>query len=445
MLNMNNKIVLITPKNPIWTGAVTLPLNLAYLAAVLEMDSHKVECIDMCINPNKNIKNHIENCDFVGISSCTPSIKEAWKLAKIAKECGKTVILGGPHPSAMPEESLRKKFIDIIVRGEGEETIKEICSNKKLRNILGISYKNNGKIIHNPPRPFIKNLDSLPFPARHLFDLKKYHSELHRNKIIGDILTSRGCPYNCNFCYKAVFGRVYRVRSPENVVQEWKEMIDMGIKEIGIIDDNFSVNWERAIKICNMIINQGLRIDWSATGGLRVDSVSKKLLLIMKKSGCYRIAFGAESGSQFILDKMGKNCTLGQIRNAVSLAKEVGLEVVLFFMIGNLYENEKTVQQTIDFAKELDSDYVQFTVATPYPGTQLYKTIKREGKFLVKNWEEYGSYEGKAYFEHNEINKNFVEKMYRKAYREFYLRPKIILRYLKKRNLGILKGLRFLI
>jgi len=444
-MNEKKKVLLISPRNVAWTGAVTLPLNLAYLASSLEQEEHEVKCVDMRINPDIDIRKEIRDFDIVGISSCTPSIKEAWRIAEAAKKEDKTVILGGPHPSALPEESLQKSYVDIVVRGEGEETIKKICRGADLKDIKGISFKKNNRIIHNESRPLIKDLDLIPFPARHLFDLKKYHSALHKNRIIGDILTSRGCPCNCNFCYKAIFGRFYRMRTPENVIQEWKEIIDMGIEEISLMDDNFSVDQERASKICNMIMDKGLKIDWNATGGLRVDCVSKNLLAIMKKSGCYRIAFGAESGSQFILDKIGKNIKIRQIKNAVKLAKKIGLEITLFFIIGNLYENEKTMQQTIDFAKELDPDYVQFTVATPYPGTQLYDAVKKEGKLLVTNWEEYGSYEGKAYFEHNELTKELVERMYRKAYKEYYLRPKIMLRYLKKHRLSILNGLRFLV
>jgi anaerobic magnesium-protoporphyrin IX monomethyl ester cyclase len=377
----------------------------------------------------------------MGISSCTPSIKEAWRLVKIAKDLGKTVVLGGPHPTALPEESLSKD-VDVVVRGEGEETIREICSGKPNKNILGISYRDKGKIVHNENRPFITDLDSIPFPARHLFDLRKYSPEFHRHKFVGDIMTSRGCPFNCNFCYKAVFGRQYRTRHPKNVVDEWKIMInDIGYDEIGIIDDNFSANEERAIEICDLICKNNLKVDWCATGGLRVDSVSRRLFEAMKKSGCYRIGLGVESGSQYILDKVGKCTKLDQIRNAVKMSKEFGFETYLFFMIGNL---EETVQQTIDFAKELDGDYTQFTVATPYPGTRMYDEIKKEGEFLVTEWDMFGSYEGKAYFEYKGITSDFVNKMYKKAYRDFYLRPKIMVRLLRKHGIGTIKGLRLI-
>lgn len=439
------KVILVNPKNVAWTGALTLPLGLAYVASSLEQDKHEVKCLDLNTNPNADVKKEIESFDVVGIPAATPSIKEAWKIAEIAKNAGKKVVLGGPHPTAMPNESLETGFVDFVVRNEGEETMKKICKGMNPKDILGLSYKEKGKIVENPQAPFIENIDALPFPARHLFDLKRYHSEFHKNKIIGDILTSRGCPYNCNFCFKAVFGRKYRMRSPENVVEEWGRMLEMGVEEIGIVDDNFNVNKQRAIKICNMIIEQDLKVDWGCTGGLRVDSASKDLFEAMRKAGCYRIALGVESGDQDVLNKVvGKGITLDQVRNAVKLAKEVGFETTLFFIIGNLYETEKTMQKTIDFAKELDPNFVQFTIATPYPGSQLYDTVKKEGKFLTTKWEEFGSYEGKAYFEHNGLKKELVEKMYKKAYWNYYVRPKIILRYLMKGDFSIIKGIRFL-
>ncbi|MFH1473787.1 MAG: radical SAM protein [Candidatus Aenigmatarchaeota archaeon] len=438
------EILLVMPKNPVFAGSNTLPVGMAYLASSLEKEGHEVECLDFRVEQNKNMRNVVKDFDLIGISSCTPSIREAWKLASIAKRYGKPVVLGGPHPSALPIESLKNKSVDIIVRGEGEETFKEICNGKKKKDILGISYKKGKRIVHNPNRPFIKDLDSLPFPARHLFKFREYRSEFHRHNVVGDILTSRGCPFNCNFCYKAVFGRQYRVRSAKNVVREWKDIINMGYEEIGIIDDNFSVDQKRAIDICNMITKQKLNVDWTATNGLRVDSVSADLFKAMKKSGCYRIALGVESGSQYILDKIGKCTNLKLIRNAVKLAKKFNFETYLFFMIGNLYETEETVRKTIEFAKELEGDYTQFTVATPYPGTRMYDIIKKEGEFLVNDWEKFGSYENRAYFEHGGINAGFVEKMYKKAYREYYLRPRIMWKYLKKHNFGILKGLRFL-
>ncbi len=437
------RILLMMPKNPVFVGSTTLPLGLAYLASSLEKDGHEVECLDLRIN-TISVSNVLDRFDMVGISSCTPSIKEAWKLAKTAKNKGKTVILGGPHVSALPEESLNKN-VDVVVRGEGEETIREVCNGTSLQKILGISYKKGNKIIHNPDRPFIQNLDKIPFPARHLFDVRRYVPEFHRHKFVGDMMTSRGCPFNCTFCYKAVFGRKYRVRTPKNVVDEWRIMInDFGYEEIGIIDDNFSANQQRAIDICNLLVKEKLNIDWCATGGLRVDCISRKLFSAMKKSGCYRIGLGVESGSQFILDRIGKGTRKEQIRKAVKVAKDYGFETYLFFMIGNLYETEKTIQQTIDFAKELDGTYTQFTIATPYPGTQMYETIKREGKLLVRDWSHYASYERKAYFEHQGVDSQFVDRMYKKAYRSYYLRPKIAFRLLKKHGLGVLKGFRLI-
>lgn len=436
------KILLINPKNVTWTGGTTLPLGLGYLASVLEYENHEVKCVDMQVSLSVDIEKEVKNSDVIGISACTPNIKEAWKIAKLAKD--KIVLLGGPHPTAMPEESLSKESVCVVVRGEGEETIREICKSTRFEQISGISYKKNGKIIHNPERPFIKNLDNIPFPARHLFPIEKYRAKMHRRKNVGNILTTRGCPCDCNFCYKLVFGRDYRVRSAENVIEEWEQMLEMKIEEINVTDDNFTVDKERVFQICEHIIGKKLNIPWTVSAGLRPDFISKEILEIMKRSGCYRVAFGAESGSQTILDKTGKRIKLEQIRKAVELAKSVGLEVTLFFMVGNLYENRETIQETIEFAKKLNPDFVQFTIATPYPGTKMRETIKKDGVFLINDWEKYGSYEGRAYFEYKEIKKEIVESMYRKAYWQYYLRPNIILKYLMRFNFDMLKGVKLL-
>jgi radical SAM superfamily enzyme YgiQ (UPF0313 family) len=435
------RILLIMPRShKIFTPAEKIPLGIAYIASTLEKEGHAVKCADMSLDSTIPIERYMEEAELIGISCNTPNVKEGWRLAEIAKEKGKTVIFGGPHPTALPEETLQNGA-DIIVRGEGEITMKEICEGKKLENILGISFKHNGHIIHNQNRPFIQDLDSLPFPARHLFNYRKYRVNLHRHSYSEELMTSRGCPFGCNFCQKVIFGRNWRFRSPKNVVEEWKLLLnEFGYEELGMADDNFTADPNRAKKICQMIIDQNSITDWTTLNGIRVDTASKDLFEIMKKSGCYRVAFGVEAGSQDMLEKINKKITLEQVRNAVKLAKETGFETVLFFMVGNLYETEKTVQKTIDFAKELDPDYAQFNIAAPYPATELYEVIKKEGKFLITDWDAYGSFETRNYFEHGQIKGDFAARMQKKAYRTFYFRPKIILRTLRRDGTDSIKN-----
>jgi radical SAM superfamily enzyme YgiQ (UPF0313 family) len=440
------KITLINPSPEIWIEARTLPLGLAYIAATLEKEGHKVEVIDLTIE-----KREPDDPDLVGITATTPLIHEAWEIAKRVKEAGALTVLGGPHPSSLPGESLSKPYVDFVVRGEGEITMKELCrtleakgiserkksSEHLLKGIKGISYRKEGKIIHNPDRPYLKDLDSLPFPAYHLFPpLKDYTSPqpLLGGRIpAANIITSRGCPYNCNFCYKGTFGNFWRARSPENVIEEWSYLIrELKVKEIGIQDDLFNLDRERCLKICRLIRKERLNVPWSTPNGLRADRVDKELLLEMKRAGCYRVAFGVESGDQGILDRIGKKIFLEKIKEAFRLTKEVGLKTIAFFMMGNLGETRETMEKTIKFARELKPDYAQFSAATPFPGTALYQEIKEKGKFLIEDWKEYSQFESTSYFEYEAINQELVEEMLKKAYRQFYLRPGYLLRFLLK-------------
>jgi len=437
------KVLLINPKNTAWSsGTSTLPLGLAYIASTLMADNHEVDCVDMQLEPAADVQKMIRAHDIVGITACTPSIKEAWELARLARAENKTVVLGGPHVTALPGESLENGRSDLVVRGEGEITMKELCAGTEPGAIAGLSYRSGGEVFHNPPRPAVRTLDGLAFPAREKFKYKNYRSGFHKKTLVGSILTSRGCPFDCNFCNNLVFGRIYRTRSPENVVEEWALMAAQGFEEISVTDDNFTADPGRVLDICGALTAKGLNLPWTASGGLRVDMVSEEMLSAMKRSGCYRVSLGAESGSQRILDTIGKGIRVQQIRDAVKLSKKAGLETIVFFMVGNPGETSEDVRMTIDLARELSPDFVQVTVAVPYPGTRLYETIKKNGRFIVDDWAEYGSYAGKAYFEYGTINGSFVEKMYKKIYRDYYLRPGVILKLLARYNFRLLKFLK---
>lgn len=430
------KALLVNPPMNIFNTRMTLPLGLGYIAAVLEKEGNDVKILDMTVEEisDNKLRNAIGNADFVGVTSTTPTINNAWKICKMAKEEGVMSILGGPHPSALPEESLSK--CDVVVRGEGELTILDIVKRlehkENMKKIRGISYRYKGKNIHMPNREFIKNIDEIPFPAFHLFPrLDKYSTQqplLDKKVLSGNIMTSRGCPFNCIFCFKEIFGTTYRFRSPENVVEEWRMLVEeYKIKEMGVVDDSFTSIPKRAIEICKLLVKEKLEVDWLTPSGIRIKPISKELLTWMKKAGCKRVAFGIESGSQKILDLIGKHVTLADIEHAVKIAKEVGIETLAFFMIGNYGEDEESMQETIDFAKKVDTDYAQFLVTVPYPGTRLYDIIKHRGKFLTTNWDEYGTFEDKVYFELDNVNEELVKRMHKKAYRSFYMRPKYVL------------------
>jgi len=437
-------ILLVNPNSDIWNAPKQIPLGIAYLASTLEQDGHKVTILDM--NINKNIDSEIKkDPDLVGFTATTPAIKKVWRLAEQVKTASQAkIVIGGPHPSALPYESIEKTGVDVVVVGEGEETLKEICgrveSKRSLAGVKGIFYKENGRVSDNGPRPLIQDIDSLPFPAFHLFNLKEYGNAQPIKDYKKDarsfyIFTSRGCPYGCIFCSKALYGRTFRPRTPENVLAEWQILVeDYKATEIGMQDDIFNLDKKRALKICSMIKKNGLDIPWLTCNGIRTNHTDYELLAEMKKAGCYRVGYGVENGSQRVLDFLQKSQTLEQVEMAFKVTKKVGLESMGFFMIGNPTETEETIDQTIEFAIKLNPDIAHFTISAPFPGTQLRKLIEENGKLLITDWDQYGILEGKAFFEYGELTSKTVERKWHQAYRRFYLRPRRVMGELVKLN-----------
>jgi radical SAM superfamily enzyme YgiQ (UPF0313 family) len=437
-------VLLVNPSSDIWNAPTQIPLGLAYLASTLEKDGHKVTILDM--NINKDIDSEITKAPcLIGFTATTPAIKKVWRLAEQVKATSQAkIVVGGPHPSALPLESIAKVGIDVVVVGEGEETLKEICARidakKSLEGVKGCVCKENGRIIDNGPRQLIKDIDSLPFPAFHLFDLEKYGNAQPIKDYKKDarsfyIFTSRGCPYGCLFCSKALYGRTFRPRSPENVLTEWRMLVnEYKATEIGMQDDIFNFNKARALKICSMIKEEGLDVPWITCNGIRTNHTDYELLMAMKKAGCHRVGYGVENGSQRVLDFLQKSQTLQQVENAFKVTKKVGLESMGFFMIGNPTETEETIDQTIEFAIKLNPDIAHFTISAPFPGTKLRNLIEENGHLLITDWDQYGILEGKAFFEYGELKSKIVERKWHQAYRRFYLRPRRVMGELVKLN-----------
>lgn len=429
------------------------PIGLAYIAAVLKKENIDVKLLDMnALNLNINsVLNYISDYspNLVGLTATTPTISEVFEISKAIKNKFKDIkiAIGGPHPTSLPEESIKKDFIDFVIVGEGEITVKELVikllNNKKdFRKIKGLWFKNNGKIVKNKERELMHELDSLPFPAFELLPLGKYKSANSKyNKFI-TILTSRGCPGQCIYCNKLIFGNSCRMRSAENIIKEIKYLKEVyGYKEFHILDDLFTIKRERIIEFCNLIIQNKIKIKWKCGNGIRVGTVDLELLKLMKKAGCYSLSYGIESGDQKILNNIRKGQTLEQCKNAVKWTKQAGIECVGFFMLGNIGENRETMQKTIDFAKELEVDIAQFSILIPFPGTIVRKIIEKEGKIFENEWKNYDNLAGTAIFEHGELTKKLMEEMYKRAYKEFYFRPRyMIKRLVRWRNINEIKN-----
>jgi len=426
-------------------GISSPPLGLAYIASVLRQ-SHEVKIIDSNIL-NYTIGDVEEelrsfNPDVVGITSVTPSIYEAYKVAETAKKVREdcTVVLGGPHATFMPRETMEEcKYIDIIVRGEGEETTRELIENIEkgapLNEVKGITFREKNGIIDTEPRLFIKNIDNIPFPSR---DLLPMHLYKFNGVKYTTMLTSRGCPFKCSFCSSSrLFGGYWRGRSPENVLEEMKTVYEeYGIRNIEFMDDTFTLNQERAEKICDEIIKQGWDISWGASS--RVDTLSKKLVEKMKKAGCWIIFLGIESGSQKILDAIGKRITLEQVKKAVKILKDAGIQVLGSFIIGFLQDTTETIKETIKFAKSLNLNYAEFSILTPYPGTPIFDYAKKNNMLLTENWSKYTAIEPIVKIEG--ASEKEIKALFQKSYITFYLRPRIVMEWLKNKQFSFMKS-----
>jgi radical SAM superfamily enzyme YgiQ (UPF0313 family) len=439
------KVILVNPPAPqvescSLLGITVPPLGLAYLAAVLEKSGHLVKIIDAPVLKASlpQIERELERSqpDIIGVTSTTPTIYEALSVIRIAKKtCPNAVtVLGGPHASFLAVETLKEcRELDVVCKGEGEKTMLELAhaveQKESLSNVKGIVLRSGESIIETAPQPWIKDLDSLPFPARHLLPMDKY-TILGKKSTIGNIISSRGCPFHCTFCESSLlFGRVFRARSPKNVVDEMEQLINQyRPKTIEFSDDLFTLNMKRTETICDEIKRRGLDISWACSS--RVDTVSRSLLRKMKRAGCILIYYGVESGSQRVLNLMKKHIKIEQIVRAIKWTKEAGIETLASFIIGFPGETRKDIEETIAFAKSLDVDYAQFSFATPYPGTELYRMAKEKGLLLTEDWSQYTA--GKPIIAVDSSTKDDLTKLLRKAYQKFYLSPKLLLRHLSK-------------
>ncbi|MDD5133654.1 MAG: radical SAM protein [Candidatus Nanoarchaeia archaeon] len=426
-------------------------ISLASLAGVLEKNKVEVQVLDLATSlaPEQELKDTLRyfNPDYVGVTFSTPLYEEAKQIAEIVKSFNPKIITiaGGVHISALTEETLKNTQFDIGVIGEGEETLQDIINKKPLVKIKGIAYKNKGKIKINKRRELIKDLDSLPLPAWHLFNLKKYKASklTTRKQPVGPIETSRGCVYGCIYCNKDIFGRTFRYKSPERVILEIKHMLNSGFKEIHVWDDNFVTNLDRAKKICDLIIQEGLnkKVKWVLACGVRCDCIDEEFIKKAKQAGCYSIYLGVETGSPELLKKINKGETLEQIKYAFYLCKKVGIETVAFYMFGLPGETIETMEQTIQLAKDLDSDYAKFTITVPFPSTPLFHEWEKQGILKTKDWSKYNFHSASKVYDHPNLSWEILEKYYHKAYKDFYFRPK----YLAKRLFRDIKEGRLLI
>lgn len=473
------KILLIDPPFYRFIGYYNryFPLGLTYLAAVLEKDSNEVLVYDAdCnVNPTKmdfarledsyplylkslkddshpiwqEIRERIRdfNPDIVGISVWTTFAGSSFRIASLCKDYDESipVVMGGPHVSIKYDEVMKIcPDVDFLVRGEGEkifvELIKAIDEIKRdFKNVNGISYRQKGEIVHNPPAKFIDDLDDVPFPARDLLLNKaSYNSE-----DMGLLMTSRGCPYACSYCATSIWERKTRYRSIDNVIAEIKQVIDKyGTRQFTFKDDSFTVNRKRVMEFCDKLIKEKIKISWDCN--TRVNLVDEELLLNMKKAGCNSIKVGIETGSERILRLINKKISFDECIRAAKLFKKVGIHWTGYFMMGLPSETKEDMYQTLQFMKELDPDFASFSVYEPFPGTELFNIGIEKGLVQEeRSLEDFYTISPKYYYT-KDINRRVdtmsneefeqIENDIKKEFHKFNRKPSKILQRVKSRS-----------
>lgn len=427
-------------------GGNQLPINLCYLAAYARQQHPDVEfslldseirglsheeTVDEVASFSPNLIGISANtCVFDSVIGLTGQLKA--RLPKVQ------IIIGGPHPSALPERSLLESRADFVAVGEGELTFAELISQIRRGDddwskINGLVYRDEfGNVMRNPPRELIKDLDKLPFPARDLVDNNLYSPAPTKRVSLGPntlLTTSRGCPFKCGFCAaRTVWTRAVRFRKPDNVVAEIEECVDKyGIRSFNLTDELFTVNKKRVIRICRLICERKLDVKWVCSA--RAERLDRETLEAMKEAGCREISFGIESGNQEILKRIDKSLDLGEAEHVIRLTKKVGITTHASYIMGYLGETEETMRDTIRFAKKLNTDIAAFFIASPLPGTPFYQEALEKGYLRSDaSWINYSPLSNQeSVLSLPNLSSTVIRKWHRKAIRSYYLRPAYII------------------
>ena len=421
------------------------PLGLLYLESYLhqsyDCDIKILDCIVSEIG-YKEIRRYIseEKPDIVGITSFTSVMYDLLKVASIIKEVSPEtkVIVGGAHATIYPIETASLPNIDAVVIGDAE-LVRKIALNTSIDGIKGIAFKINGNVVMTGNREYNKDLDSLPFPDRTKVPYQKYTCSIGREKVMTTVMSSRGCPFRCTFCNSPE--KSYRVRSPQNIILELEKINKLGIKEVFFFDDLFNINKKRVLEICTLIKEKRLQLRWSFRG--RINGIDEELVKALKESGCERIQFGIETGSDEEMKLLRKKLTTSEVRRVVSICSDLGITTTGSFMIGLPGDTIDKIKNRFRFAEGLGLDYVQYAVLIPYPYTEVYKEGIRRGFFGTDVWLEYAKKPQPDFIP--PIWEEFVKRdeLYRllnKGFRSFYFRPKFIIKsFLNLSSFGELK------
>jgi len=425
-------------------GGISAPLGLAYIGAYI-LDLSDIELVGLDNNALKLSPAEyrdifrLEAPDIVAISILTATVYSTWEMARIIKEIlpHAIVVVGGMHCSAMPENTMEEPAIDYGVVGEGEEAFRELViairDKQDPTGIKNLVYRSHGRTIVNPRRPRMENLDSIPFPNRNLFDNSKYSLNVNRRATSGrstTILTSRGCPYGCIFCSKSIYGRDFKQRSPKNVISEMKILEQNGYGEVLIVDDTFTVDRGWVLEFCRLYAHEGLQVRWNCHA--RVNTIDEETVRTMKAANCTGMAFGIESGNPGMLEKIDKCITLEQAYSAVELCRKHGVSSLCSYIFGHPGDTRSSAEDTLRTAISIDSDYANFCVLVPMPGSKIFDDLQLKGQ-IDGHWDRYVGHAREMFaFSLCELTPAELHAMQRRAFRRFYFRPRYIWRNIMK-------------
>jgi len=409
------------------------PIDLAYLAAAAEASGATVRIVDYPAEGGGwehfiyNLNDFKPDLLIFDVTTATLE-KDLW-VCRIAREIHPPILTAakGDYLSVFGKDVLAKhNELDLVLVGESEATVMELVKDGPVSPVDGIIYRtSDGNVVETNPRPLIEDLDTLPFPARHLLENDLYRSPETGNKLTV-IHANRGCPAKCIFCPAGrMSGFTLRSRSPENVVNEIEECVNKyGIDEFLLHGDTFTMKKSWVIKLCQLIVESGLNIRWGCNS--RVDTFDLERAEWLKKAGCWVVAFGVESGSQLLLDNMKKGTKVEQAIEAVKICKKTGLRAHAFFLIGLPWETQKTLEETYNLALKLNTDFFDINIAYPLPGTEFYEIAQREELIISPDALQEGSY-GRAAVRTYELSPDELTEWRRKALMRLYLRPRYII------------------
>ena len=424
------------------------PLFLGYSAAQLKSAGHDVVYIDSVmddLSPDATWA-RVERLhpDVIFMETTTPSIRFDYQDIATMKERsgGALMLAGGPHVTVFPAEALQEcDALDIVLKQEFDTKIVRVLGNLgDLTQVPGIVFRQEGQVLDTGPAQPCQDLDSLPFPDRDVVPFERYHEAWYSRLPFINVMTSRGCPYQCTFCLwpNAMYGHRQRFRIVDNVIDELEYEVDRhGVREINIDDGTFTTKKSRVIEFCQRLRDHRLDLLWTCNG--RVDNVDEEMLLEMKASGCKLIRYGVESGSPTVLKAIRKGYTLDQVRSSFRLTQKVGIMALGGFMFGFPHDTPETIEQTLQLAKDLNPDMVQFSVCMPYPGTTMYAEAMESGRLVAKAWAEYDMTHGPV-VEMPGLDRDALQDILSRAYREFHFRWAYVWRTLRNiRNLDELR------